>query len=120
MAPIALGKDTVGWVADSWIAQEYGQGLPSALFALPFVLFGPVTGSLADRISKTRIVRAANLIEIFVMVSGHHDPRNIFKDFFHILDVKDFVTSKPFLPDIFSGLFYFERVIPGTTLLMIK
>ncbi|MEZ5976524.1 MAG: MFS transporter [Planctomycetota bacterium] len=37
------------------------------LFALPFVLLGPLTGTLADRVSKTSIIRAANAIEIGVM-----------------------------------------------------
>ena len=44
-----------------------GKALPSTLFALPFVLLGPLTGSLADRISKTRIVWWANGLEIAVM-----------------------------------------------------
>lgn len=44
------------------------QAVPPFLFALPFVLFGPITGSMADRFSKTTIIRAANLLEIVVMI----------------------------------------------------
>jgi len=43
------------------------QAIPPFLFSLPFVLFGPITGSLADRVSKSRIIQAANLLEIVVM-----------------------------------------------------
>jgi acyl-[acyl-carrier-protein]-phospholipid O-acyltransferase/long-chain-fatty-acid--[acyl-carrier-protein] ligase len=55
------------WVSDHSLASKFGQALPSALFSLPFVLFGALTGSLADRISKTRVIRGANLMEIAVM-----------------------------------------------------
>lgn len=44
------------------------QAIPPFLFALPFVVFGPVTGSMADRFSKTTIIKAANLLEVVVMV----------------------------------------------------
>lgn len=65
----SLAKDDpLPWVADHWLAQDYGQALPSFLFALPFVFLGPITGALADRVSKTRIVWWANGIEIFVML----------------------------------------------------
>ena len=67
----SLAKDNpLPWVADNRLAQSFGQALPQSLFALPFVLFGPLTGSLADRISKTRIVWWANALEIFVMMLG--------------------------------------------------
>ena len=55
------------WMAESSLAENYGQALPSALFALPFVMFGALTGSLADRMSKSRIIQAANVLEILVM-----------------------------------------------------
>ncbi len=54
-----LGGQLVDWLSP--------QAIPPFLFALPFVAFGPLTGSLADRISKSRIIQAANLLEIAVM-----------------------------------------------------
>ena len=57
-----------------WIASHpWGGGLgsPSALppflFALPFVVLGPLTGSLADRVSRSAVIQVANLIQIVVM-----------------------------------------------------
>lgn len=41
--------------------------LPPFLFALPFVLLGPLTGSLADRVSRSAIIQVANLLQIAVM-----------------------------------------------------
>ncbi|MCP5022499.1 MAG: MFS transporter [bacterium] len=65
----SLSKDNpLPWVESSRMAQTFGQALPHTLFALPFVLLGPLTGVLADRISKTRIVWWANAMEIGVMV----------------------------------------------------
>ena len=58
---------SVAWVGEHPYAKDYGQALPSALFSLPFVLFGALTGSLADRTSKTRVIRGANLMEVCVM-----------------------------------------------------
>ena len=58
---------SVVWVGEHPLAERYGQALPSALFSLPFVLFGALTGSLADRASKTRVIRGANLMEVCVM-----------------------------------------------------
>ena len=48
----------------NWISP---QAIPPFLFALPFVAFGPITGSMADRLSKTSIIKAANVVEIGVM-----------------------------------------------------
>lgn len=65
----SLAKDNpLPWVERSALAQKFGQALPHTLFALPFVLLGPLTGVLADRISKTRIVWWANAMEIGVMI----------------------------------------------------
>ncbi|MFT5153695.1 MAG: acyl-[acyl-carrier-protein]-phospholipid O-acyltransferase, partial [Planctomycetota bacterium] len=61
--------DPLEWVASSRLA-EYGQALPATLFSLPFVMFGAVTGSLADRLSKTSIIRFSNLMEVIVMALG--------------------------------------------------
>ncbi|MFT5051598.1 MAG: acyl-[acyl-carrier-protein]-phospholipid O-acyltransferase [Chlamydiales bacterium] len=53
------------WVSgSSWAV---GQALPATLFALPFVLFGALTGACADRFSKSRIIKFANLLEVAVM-----------------------------------------------------
>lgn len=63
-------SSSLPWIASSpWIA-SYGQALGSAVFALPFVLFSPLTGQLADRFGKRRIILWANAAEIGVMVLG--------------------------------------------------
>jgi acyl-[acyl-carrier-protein]-phospholipid O-acyltransferase/long-chain-fatty-acid--[acyl-carrier-protein] ligase len=61
---------SASWVRDHPLAADYGQALPSALFSLPFVLFGALTGSLADRASKVGVIRAANLLEVVVMAGA--------------------------------------------------
>lgn len=67
----SLGSDhALSWVESSWVAQNFGQAAPAFLFALPFVFLGPLTGALADRLSKTAIIRAANLLEIGVMLGA--------------------------------------------------
>lgn len=48
----------------------YYQPLAAAVFALPFVLFSGFAGSLADRFSKTFIIRFCKVWEILVMVLG--------------------------------------------------
>ncbi len=58
------------WIAnEGWIAQ-WGQSLALAAFALPFILFGVFTGSLADRFSKRRVMIASNGAEIVIMGLG--------------------------------------------------
>jgi len=64
------GANSLDWVASSWAAQTFGQAAPAFLFALPFVCLGPLTGALADRLSKVVIIRAANLLEIGVMLAA--------------------------------------------------
>jgi acyl-[acyl-carrier-protein]-phospholipid O-acyltransferase/long-chain-fatty-acid--[acyl-carrier-protein] ligase len=46
------------------------QSLAQALFALPFVLFSGFAGNLADRFSKTRVIRLAKAAEIAIMALG--------------------------------------------------
>jgi acyl-[acyl-carrier-protein]-phospholipid O-acyltransferase/long-chain-fatty-acid--[acyl-carrier-protein] ligase len=58
---------TLSWVADLGWAAESGQALASALFAIPFVTFGALTGTLADRVSKSRIIVLAKVLEAVVM-----------------------------------------------------
>lgn len=70
VAGLAAGREVPAWVGESWAARTWGQAAPAFLFALPFVVLGPITGALADRVSKTRIVRAANLLEVVVMGLG--------------------------------------------------
>jgi acyl-[acyl-carrier-protein]-phospholipid O-acyltransferase/long-chain-fatty-acid--[acyl-carrier-protein] ligase len=58
------------WIAQaSWVG-DWGQSLGLALFAAPFVLFGVLTGSLADRCEKRRVMIAANAAEVVVMALG--------------------------------------------------
>jgi len=45
-------------------------GLAGIIFALPFILFVPAAGVLADRFSKSRITVTAKVAEIAVMVTG--------------------------------------------------
>lgn len=45
-------------------------GVASLLFAVPFLLFTPAAGALADRYSKRDIVIATKVLEIVVMVAG--------------------------------------------------
>lgn len=68
---MAAGMVPAEWVADS-VLPNLGnpQVLPATLFSLPFVLFGALTGSLADRVSKSTVIKAANVLEIIVMVIG--------------------------------------------------
>lgn len=58
------------WVAEVEWAGQYGQALGSALFASPFVLFGALTGSLADRFPKRDVMVVANALEVLAMGLG--------------------------------------------------
>lgn len=60
----------IPWIAELPWAEKYGQALGGALFAAPFVLFGALTGSLADRFSKRSVMVAANALEVLVMGLG--------------------------------------------------
>ncbi|MEL6430856.1 MAG: MFS transporter, partial [Planctomycetota bacterium] len=67
----ATTADAVPWIRDSGLAVAADgsnqQWLPATLFGLPFVLLCSFTGSLADRFSKSRIIKIANALEIAVM-----------------------------------------------------
>lgn len=65
---VGVGEGSSSMGSSAMLSQ--GQWLPQALFALPFVVFGALTGSLADRVSKTSVIRAANLLEVAVMALG--------------------------------------------------
>ena len=58
------------WISEAGWIGELGQSLGLALFALPFVLFGVLTGCLADRFSKRSVMIAANAGEVCVMALG--------------------------------------------------
>ena len=49
-----------------WMAMELQYSL-SVLIVLPFVLFSPLGGWLADRWSKTRLLQAMALLQVFVL-----------------------------------------------------
>ncbi|MCX7819590.1 MAG: acyl-[ACP]--phospholipid O-acyltransferase [Kiritimatiellae bacterium] len=51
-------------------ASELAAGLGGLLFALPFLLFTPAAGVLADRISKRNILVGAKALEVAVMLAG--------------------------------------------------
>ena len=57
--PLAVGPDGAS-----------RQWLPATLFALPFVFLCTSTGALADRLSKSSIIKAANVLEIAVMAAA--------------------------------------------------
>jgi len=67
----AVTTEAIPWVVDSGLAVDAAgnnrQGLVATLFALPFVLLCTTTGALADRYSKSTIIKLANLLEILVM-----------------------------------------------------
>lgn len=58
------------WIVESAWIRDWGQSLGLGLFALPFVCFGVLTGSLADRFSKRSVMIASNAAEVVVMAAG--------------------------------------------------
>lgn len=70
----AATADALPWMAENSLAVAPDgtsrQWLPATLFALPFVLLCTATGALADRLSKSSIIKAANVVEIAVMACG--------------------------------------------------
>jgi acyl-[acyl-carrier-protein]-phospholipid O-acyltransferase/long-chain-fatty-acid--[acyl-carrier-protein] ligase len=67
----AATTEAIPWVAESGYALDAAgnnrQGVVAFLFALPFVLLCTTTGALADRFSKSTIIKLANVLEIVVM-----------------------------------------------------
>lgn len=51
-------------------AEQDVQGYASVVFALPFVLFSGLAGYLSDRFSKSRIIVAAKIAEIVIMLAA--------------------------------------------------
>jgi len=45
-------------------------GASQLLFAMPFVVFAALAGSVADRVSKTQVIRWAKVGEVLVMLAG--------------------------------------------------
>lgn len=58
------------WIAEPGWVQGWGQSLALAAFSMPFVLFGILGGSVADRFSKRRVMVLSNLAEVAVMALG--------------------------------------------------
>ncbi len=58
------------WIQDQPWVGAWGQSLALAAFAAPFIVFGVLGGSLADRVSKRRVMVLANLAEVLVMALG--------------------------------------------------
>lgn len=55
------------------LISDHAEGIISQatfLFTIPFVLFGPWSGYLADKFAKTRVMRIVKFIEIGVMMFG--------------------------------------------------
>lgn len=67
LAVSASTAEAIPWLAESPLAVSSGQFWPATLFALPFVLFCSLTGAMADRFSKSTIIKVANFMEIVVM-----------------------------------------------------
>ncbi len=51
-------------------ASSGAAGMAGLLFALPFLLFTPAAGVLADRVSKRTVIILAKILEVFVMLGG--------------------------------------------------
>ncbi|MCX7668742.1 MAG: MFS transporter, partial [Anaerolineae bacterium] len=49
---------------------ERAMALAGAVFVLPFLLFSPLAGAMADRFSKGGIVRWMKVLEVVVMLAG--------------------------------------------------
>ncbi len=71
LAVSAVTADALPWVAESPLAVSAdGQNLQwvvATLFSLPFMVLCPLTGALADKFSKSTIIKIANVLEIIVM-----------------------------------------------------
>ncbi|MEM9380603.1 MAG: MFS transporter [Planctomycetota bacterium] len=67
----AVTVDAVPWIAESPLAVDANgvnrQWLPATVFSLPFLMFCSLTGALADKLSKSTIIKVANFVEILVM-----------------------------------------------------
>ena len=67
----AATTGAVPWVEQSELALSpegvNRQELPATVFALPFVVLCLITGALADRYSKSTIIKLANALEVAVM-----------------------------------------------------
>ena len=67
LAVSASTSEAIPWLAESELAVSGGQFWPATLFALPFVILCSLTGAMADKFSKSTIIKAANLIQVLVM-----------------------------------------------------
>jgi acyl-[acyl-carrier-protein]-phospholipid O-acyltransferase/long-chain-fatty-acid--[acyl-carrier-protein] ligase len=67
LAVSASTTEAIPWMAESQLAVSGGQFWPATLFALPFVLLCSLTGAMADKFSKSTIIKVANFLEIVVM-----------------------------------------------------
>ena len=67
----AVTTSGIPWIAESPLAVDADgvnrQWLPATVFGVPFVLFCSLTGALADKYSKSTIIKIANFVEILVM-----------------------------------------------------
>ena len=57
----------------STLVAEQAEGIISLatfLFTLPFVIFGPWSGYIADKYAKTSVMRVVKIVEIGVMLVG--------------------------------------------------
>jgi 1-acyl-sn-glycerol-3-phosphate acyltransferase len=57
-------------VAASTLSPDVLVNLAGGIFVLPFFLFSATAGQLADKLEKTRIIRAVKLLEIGIMCFG--------------------------------------------------
>ncbi|RLA13183.1 MAG: hypothetical protein DRQ59_05940, partial [Gammaproteobacteria bacterium] len=44
--------------------------IAAGLFILPFFLFSPIAGQLADKFEKSKLIRRIKQLEIFIMILG--------------------------------------------------
>ena len=64
---LLLCLSPITWMGEVAWVRDLGQPLGLALFTLPFVLLAATTGTLADRVSKSRIITFSKWGEVFVM-----------------------------------------------------
>ncbi|WP_058535460.1 MFS transporter [Legionella saoudiensis] len=58
------------YLTDSQAPSEYYQALAGALFILPFFLLSAISGQIADKYDKTKIIRIIKIVEVFLMIIG--------------------------------------------------
>lgn len=59
---------SVGWVMPEWMTQSQLIAAVSAALVLPYLLFSPYSGEIAERFEKQKIVRLMKMLELPIVV----------------------------------------------------